>query len=89
MPFLFQRLRPLFFDLDEGKVLYSMQAQQADTACVAQDRPQFPVCFMTNGGGVTEAEKAEQLSEWLNVTVHADQVGVKYCPTPHILNRFA
>ena len=29
---------------------------------------------MTNGGGVTEAEKAEQLSEWLDVSVHADQV---------------
>ena len=61
--------------LTNGKVRHSMLAQQADTACVAQDRPQFPVCFMTNGGGVTEAEKAEQLSEWLNVTVHADQVG--------------
>lgn len=29
---------------------------------------------MTNGGGVTEAEKAEQLSEWLNIHVHPDQV---------------
>ena len=34
----------------------------------------FPVCFMTNGGGVTEAYKAQQLSEWLGVQVHADQV---------------
>ena len=46
----------------------------------AQDRPQFPVCFMTNGGGVTEAEKAEQLSEWLNVAVHANQVSVNFLP---------
>ena len=29
---------------------------------------------MTNGGGVTEAEKAEHLSEWLNISVHPDQV---------------
>jgi len=31
------------------------------------------VCFLTNGGGVTEAAKAVELSEWLGVSVGADQ----------------
>lgn len=33
-----------------------------------------PVCFMTNGGGVTEAKKAEELTSWLDVPVTEDQV---------------
>lgn len=37
----------------------------------------YPVCFMTNGGGVTEAAKVQQLSEWLGVRVHADQVSCR------------
>ena len=32
------------------------------------------MCFLTNGGGVTEAAKAAELSEWLGVSVGADQV---------------
>ena len=32
------------------------------------------MCFLTNGGGVTEAQKAEQLSNWLDVSVGEDQV---------------
>ena len=32
------------------------------------------MCFLTNGGGVTEAQKAEQLSKWLDVSVGEDQV---------------
>ena len=37
-------------------------------------KPKYPVCFLTNGGGVTEAQKAEQLSGWLDVAVGVDQV---------------
>ena len=37
-------------------------------------RPKYPVCFLTNGGGVTEEQKAEQLSGWLDVDVGVDQV---------------
>lgn len=35
---------------------------------------QYPVCFITNGGGVTEDTKAAQLSTWLGVPVHGNQV---------------
>ncbi len=49
-------------------------------------KPKYPVCFLTNGGGVTEAQKAEQLSGWLDVAVGVDQVAHQaekplYCPT--------
>ena len=40
----------------------------------AGQQPRHPVCFLTNGGGVTEAHKAAELSEWLGVSVGADQV---------------
>lgn len=33
----------------------------------------MPVCFLTNGGGVTEAAKAKELSSWLDVKVHENQ----------------
>ena len=35
--------------------------------------PRFPLCFMTNGGGVTEATKAQELATWLDVDVREDQ----------------
>lgn len=31
------------------------------------------VCFMTNGGGMLEEDKAQQLSTWLDVPVKASQ----------------
>ena len=34
----------------------------------------FPVVFLTNGGGVTEDAKAEELSQWLGVRVRGNQV---------------
>lgn len=43
-------------------------------------KPKYPVCFLTNGGGVTEAQKAEQLSGWLDVAVGVDQVVLSHTP---------
>ena len=40
----------------------------------AGQNPRLPVCFLTNGGGVLESEKAKQLSGWLGVNIGADQV---------------
>ena len=40
---------------------------------VTGQQPRYPVCFLTNGGGVTEAAKAAELSQWLGVSVGADQ----------------
>ena len=36
--------------------------------------PRHPICFLTNGGGVLEAEKARQLSQWLDIKVQPEQV---------------
>jgi len=33
-----------------------------------------PVCFLTNGGGVTEGQKARQLTELLGVKITEQQV---------------
>jgi hypothetical protein len=40
----------------------------------AGKEPRYAVCFLTNGGGVTEATKAAQLTEWLGVRVTENQV---------------
>lgn len=40
----------------------------------AGQAPKHPICFLTNGGGVTESMKAKQLSEWLGIRVQANQV---------------
>ncbi|KAF5834329.1 HAD-like domain-containing protein [Dunaliella salina] len=40
----------------------------------------YPVCFLTNGGGVTEAQKAAELSDWLNVPASEDQVILSHTP---------
>lgn len=42
----------------------------------AGDKPKYPVCFLTNGGGVTEKQKAQQLSSWLDVAIGVDQVSM-------------
>lgn len=42
----------------------------------------YPTCFLTNGGGVTEEHKAQQLTNWLGVAVSPQQVrwrGVRVC----------
>jgi len=35
----------------------------------SEGRPRVPIAFMTNGGGILEADKAKELSEWLNIKV--------------------
>ncbi|KAK9914891.1 hypothetical protein WJX75_001967 [Coccomyxa subellipsoidea] len=40
----------------------------------------YPICFLTNGGGVTEAQKAQQLSNWLGVNVRENQVVLSHTP---------
>ena len=44
--------------------------------CIAYpgQRARYPVCFLTNGGGVTEERKAQQLSQWLGVKITSNQV---------------
>ena len=35
--------------------------------------PQYPICFLTNGGGVTEQQKADELTSWLGIQVKENQ----------------
>lgn len=41
----------------------------------AGQTPRHPMCFLTNGGGVTEQQKADELSSWLGVQVKENQAG--------------
>lgn len=43
-------------------------------------QPKHPFVVMSNGGGVTEAERAQQLSEQLQVPVAAEQVILGHTP---------
>jgi hypothetical protein len=49
----------------------------------------YPVCFLTNGGGVTEADKTAELSEWLGgAPVRGDQVVLSHTPLRALAPRF-
>ena len=43
-------------------------------------RPRNPFVFITNGGGVSEAAKARELTEWLHVPVLPEQVILGHTP---------
>ncbi|KAK9831207.1 hypothetical protein WJX74_007420 [Apatococcus lobatus] len=72
------------FDIDgvlvKGKQILEPAKKALGLLYENKDRPLYPTVFMTNGGGVTEAEKAEHLSEWLNISVHSDQVVLSHTP---------
>eukprot|EP00877_Chromochloris_zofingiensis_P014983 jgi/Chrzof1/9739/Cz04g14030.t1 len=50
---------------------------------------QYPVCFITNGGGVTEDTKAAQLSTWLGVPVHGNQVILSHTPMRSLAHKLS
>ena len=50
--------------------------------------PRFPVAFLTNGGGVTEATKAEQLTNLLGVHVLPQQVILSHTPFRSLVPSF-
>jgi ribonucleotide monophosphatase NagD (HAD superfamily) len=43
-------------------------------------RPRYPFVFMTNGGGVSEATRAEELEHMLRVPVTPEQVILGHTP---------
>lgn len=51
--------------------------------------PKVPVAFLTNGGGVSEADKAKQLSNWLGVNVSASQVVLSHTPFKSFASQYA
>ncbi|KAK9829998.1 hypothetical protein WJX72_009132 [[Myrmecia] bisecta] len=73
------------FDIDgvliRGKrVLDAAKTAMAKLYKTGGETLRFPVCFLTNGGGVTEARKAAQLSDWLDVAVSPQQVVLSHTP---------
>ena len=49
--------------------------------------PIVPVTFVTNSGGLTEQQKADQLSSMLNVRVHSHQVILSHTPFKDIVTK--
>ena len=49
----------------------------------------LPVAFLTNGGGVTERRKAEQLSDWLDINVSPQQVVLSHTPFRPLAPKYA
>ncbi|GFR50889.1 hypothetical protein Agub_g13180 [Astrephomene gubernaculifera] len=81
------------FDIDgvlvRGKHVlpWALEAMKKLTTPGGQWR--YPVVFMTNGGGVTEGRKAEQLSNWLGVPVAPEQVILAHTPMRDLVPELA
>lgn len=52
----------------------------SDSAVKMMRKLKIPFVFMTNGGGLTEAEKAEELSTLLQCHINADEVVLAHSP---------
>lgn len=71
-------------------VTASVQAiPQAQEAITAVARAKQPFVFLTNGGGSTEASRAEYLSSLLQHPIAARQVIMAHTPMQELLPKFA
>ena len=61
-------LQGLSYSLGDFKIGRLQELEQG-----AGQTPRYPICFLTNGGGVTEQQKADELSSWLGVRVRDNQ----------------
>lgn len=52
------------------------------------NKPRMPFAFLTNGGGVTEETKAQQLTDWLNIPVTSNQVVLSHTPFKSIIPQY-
>ncbi|EIE22207.1 HAD-superfamily hydrolase [Coccomyxa subellipsoidea C-169] len=72
------------FDIDgvliRGETVLGSAKKALQRLYTRGGEPCYPICFLTNGGGVTEAEKAQQLSAWLGVNVRNNQVVLSHTP---------
>ncbi|MPC24908.1 haloacid dehalogenase-like hydrolase domain-containing 5 [Portunus trituberculatus] len=74
----------LLFDID-GVIIRGQRilpsAPEAFTLLVDDDgRFRVPTVFVTNAGNALRSQKAEQLSKWLGLQVHEDQVVMAHSP---------
>eukprot|EP00892_Ulva_mutabilis_P008659 jgi/Ulvmu1/6165/UM028_0021.1 len=77
------------FDID-GVLKRGRQAiPQAPDAITAVSRAGWPFVFLTNGGGSTEASRAEYLSSLLHCQITPKQVIMAHTPMTELLPRFA
>lgn len=87
---LLKSLPAFVFDIDGVCIRGSTVLSQATRALgVLYDEngkeSKYPVAFLTNSGGTSEARKAEQLSKWLRVHVKPNQVVLSHSPFQHYL----
>ena len=77
------------FDIDGvitcGSVLECAKAAFATLLDASRRQLRVPVVFVTNGGGVQEAHKAAELSEWLQVPIGEEQVVLSHSPLRSVL----
>ncbi len=75
-------------DID-GVVYRSKQIIKGSDEAVRQlHHLKIPFCFMTNGGGYTEQQRAEQLSLLLGCPIQADQVIMSHSPLKLLAPRY-
>ncbi|GLI61622.1 hypothetical protein VaNZ11_004040 [Volvox africanus] len=72
------------FDIDgvlvRGKVVLPEGLEAVRKLTTSEGRWRYPVVFMTNGGGVCEERKAQDLTTWLGVRVTREQVILSHTP---------
>ncbi|EFJ47060.1 hypothetical protein VOLCADRAFT_92466 [Volvox carteri f. nagariensis] len=75
--------------LIRGKEVLPEALEAVKKLTTPDGRWRHPVVFMTNGGGVCEARKAQQLSGWLGVDVRPEQVILSHTPMRDLVPELA
>jgi HAD superfamily hydrolase (TIGR01456 family) len=76
------------FDIDGVLVKGSKVLPQAKTALQLLNTRQIPYIFLTNGGGVTESQKASELSSKLGMEIQTDQVVLSHSPMKRLVEKY-
>ncbi|GIL56053.1 hypothetical protein Vafri_11504 [Volvox africanus] len=81
------------FDIDgvlvRGKVVLPEALEAVRKLTTSDGSWRYPAVFMTNGGGVCEMRKAQELSAWLGVRVTREQVILSHTPMRDLVPELA
>lgn len=79
------------FDIDgvllQGRKVLPSGLRAMKALYQGSNTPIVPVCFLTNGGGQTESQKALELSKMLQVNIEEDQVVLSHTPFKGFINK--
>ena len=75
-------------DIDGVVLRGSKIIQGASESIRKLENNKIPYIFITNGGGVSEKDKAADLSAKLNTTIHEDQILLSHTPYRSLVNNF-